>query len=348
MPTPKRPRGFTLIELLVVIAIIGVLIALLLPAVQAAREAGRRTQCLNNLKQIGLALHNYNDAHKCFPFGKGLDYRQTLPTAPVYPRWSTHSMLLPFIEKADFYVSINYDLPPETPGMQGVTAFMPAFQNANRENSVECRRIVPTFLCPSDLVPAGDWPGQNNYAGNQGGWLCDRSDAQPAATDIAPGETQTGVFYYLSHTRVKDVADGLSKTAFFSEKIRGQIAPDPRTDMLIMANQTSLDAAWNACNSLNAATATPLTSKWGFSWVMGENCCTLYNHVSVPNKVTCAGTPFPGTMTNMAMVVPPSSRHPGGVNVLFGDGNVTFISESVDLNVWRAYGTRNGGETIPQ
>src|SRR3954469_12186800 len=130
--TPKyRRRGFTLIELLVVIAIIGVLIALLLPAVQQAREAGRRTQCLNNLKQIGIALHNYHDAHQVFPFGKGLDYRQTLPAAPVYPRWSVHSMLLPYVERGDFYATINYELPPETPGMQGVIPFMPAYQNPN-------------------------------------------------------------------------------------------------------------------------------------------------------------------------------------------------------------------------
>jgi prepilin-type N-terminal cleavage/methylation domain-containing protein/prepilin-type processing-associated H-X9-DG protein len=344
----RRSHGFTLIELLVVIAIIGVLIALLLPAVQQAREAGRRTQCLNNVKQIGLAVHNYHDAHRCFPFGKGLDYRQTLPSAPVYPRWSVHSMLLPFIERGDFYDTINYSLPPETPGMQGVIPFMPPFQNANRENAVESRRVVPTFLCPSDLAQAGDWPGQNNYVGNQGGWLCDRSDSPASANDIAPGEVQTGVFYYLSKVRVKDVSDGLAKTAFFSEKIRGQGSPDPKTDMLIIVNQTSLDATWNACNNLNAATATPLTSKWGYSWVMGENCCTLYNHVAVPNDTTCAGFPFPGTMTNMAMVVPPSSRHPGGVNVLFGDGNVQFISDTTSLAIWRAMGTRNGGETASQ
>src|SRR2546422_6600055 len=101
-------KGFTLIELLVVIAIIAVLIALLLPAVQMAREAARRTQCRNNLKQIGLALQNYHATHKVFPFGKGMDYRSVMPTIPVYPRWSTHSMILPELEYANLYNNINF------------------------------------------------------------------------------------------------------------------------------------------------------------------------------------------------------------------------------------------------
>src|SRR5262245_50975279 len=129
----RRRAGFTLIELLVVIAIIGVLIALLLPAVQQAREASRRAQCSNNLKQIGLALHNYHDAHKILPFGKGKDYQTSLPGTPVYPRWSTQALLLPFIERDDFYTGINFELPPETPGMQGVIPFMPPYQNPARQ-----------------------------------------------------------------------------------------------------------------------------------------------------------------------------------------------------------------------
>src|SRR5262245_56803473 len=108
----QRPRGFTLIELLVVIAIIAVLIALLLPAVQMAREAARRTQCRNNLKQIGLALQNYHSTHQVFPFGKGMDYRSVLPAAPVFARWSTHALILPEIEYANLYNAINFSFPP--------------------------------------------------------------------------------------------------------------------------------------------------------------------------------------------------------------------------------------------
>src|SRR5262249_51458276 len=128
--------------------------------------------------------------------------------------------------------------------------------------------------------------------------------------------------------------------------LRGNGVPDPRTDMLTIANTAPLDDTYNTCTSANAATATPLTSKQGFSWVMGEMCCTTYNHVSAPNTTTCAGLGFPGTMANMAMQVPPSSNHTGGVNVLMGDGATRFVQNSVDLNVWRAVGTRNGGEAI--
>lgn len=337
-----RRRGFTLIELLVVIAVIAILIALLLPAVQQAREAARRGHCRNNLKQIGLAIHNYVDSHKRMPFGKGPSY----PGAPVYARWSQHSQLLPFLDQVALYKSIRFDSPPDTPGMGGVVAFMPAFTSPGGVNTVPSRTLVPMFLCPSDSPPSDPWQAQNNYVGNQGGWLCDRSDTPGAPTDNSPNEVQTGVFYFLSKVAPSDVRDGLSQTAFFSEKKRGFGTADPKTDMFIIPHQTSLNATYTACTNLNTATATPLTSKWGYSWVMGENCCTQYNHVATPNKTTCGGTGFPGTMTNMAMQVPPSSHHPGGVHVQFGDGAVRFVNDSVDLTVWRAIGTRASKENV--
>ena len=339
----RRP-GFTLIELLVVIAIIGVLIALLLPAVQAAREAGRRAQCINNLKQIGIAIHNYHGAFQALPFGKGPSYGTVLPGTPVYARWSANSQLLMFIEQGNLFNSINFNLPPETPGMAGAVPFMPPYQNPNRANATASVTQVATFLCPSDGPPINSWPGGNNYLGNQQTWACDLSEN--SASTVAPNEQPRGIFYFLSAVRLADVTDGTSNTAFYSEKLRGKGIPDPRTDMFAVPNQTSLDATFQTCQTINKMTTPPLTSRQGMSWVMGEMCCTSYNHVAPPNGTSCAGINFPGSMANMAMQVPPSSRHPGGVNVLMGDGSCRFLKDTVALTTWRAVGTRNGGETI--
>lgn len=344
----RRRIGFTLVELLVVIAIIGILIGLLLPAVQKIRGAAARIKCQNNLRQIGLALHNYNDVYGQLPTGKEHDYRKSplVPGCPVYPRWSVHSQILPFLEQDNLYKSINFDYPPETPGMAGAVNFMPAWENPGRVNAEACRTVVSIFLCPADQLPQDDWEGQNNYLANQGAsFLCDLSERLPST--IAPKEKPNGVFYYLSKVRLTDIIDGTSNTALFSEKIRGQGYPNPRTDMFMMMNTNTMDATYAECNGLDPSMALPLTSKQGYSWVMGEMCCTLYNHVSTPNTRTCAGMGFPGNMANMAMQVPPSSHHVGGVNVLFGDCSVRLISDAIDLATWRAIGSRNLGEVIP-
>jgi prepilin-type N-terminal cleavage/methylation domain-containing protein/prepilin-type processing-associated H-X9-DG protein len=340
----KIRAGFTLIELLVVIAIIAVLIALLLPAVQAAREAARRAQCLNNLKQIGLAVANYESSFRVYPFGKGLAYTGIVPGAVGYARWSALSQLLIFIEQGNLFNSINFSLPPETPGMEGALAFMPAYQDPNGENSTACVTQVAVFLCPSDQPPIPTWPGGTNYQCNQQTWACDLSDNFPSTN--APSEIPRGIFYYNSSTKVASVTDGTSNTAYFSEKVRGTGVPNPKTDLLVFPNQTSQDAVYLACSQLNVLSAVPLTSREGMSWVMGEMCCSLYNHVAPPNQTSCAAPNYPGNMANMAMQVPPSSLHPGGVNVMMGDGSTRFVKNSVDLQTWRNLGTRNGGEII--
>ena len=356
----SRRRGFTLIELLVVIAIIGVLVGLLLPAVQAAREAGRRIQCTNNLKQVGLAIHNYVSTFGVLPPGKGLCYGTqagcsgSYPGAAPYARWSALSQLLLYIEQGNLYNSLNFNLPPETPGMAGDIPFMPAYTNAGRENSTSCRYQVAGFLCPSDISggPLAEWPGGNNYLGNLGTWACDLSESFPST--VAPGELPQGLFYYRSSVRLADVIDGLSNTAFFSEKIRGSgmTDSDARSDSMIMSGAitptpTGIDATYQNCKSHNPAGTPRLTKRQGMSWVMGEMCCSAYNHVSTPNDVTCAGTGFTGNMANMPMMVPPSSRHPNGVNTLLGDGSVKFVKNGISLQTWRAIGTRSGGEIVP-
>jgi prepilin-type N-terminal cleavage/methylation domain-containing protein len=343
----KVRHGFTLIELLVVIAIIAVLIALLLPAVQAAREAARRGQCLNNLKQIGIAIANYESAFKVYPSGKGVAYTGIVPGAAGYARWSSQSQLLMFIEQGALFNSINFNLPPSTPGMEAAgspTSFMPAYNQP--QNNTACLTQVATFLCPSDAPPISTWPGGNNYLANQQTWACDLSDSPTYQNTNAPTEFPRGVFYYNSAVQVAGVTDGLSNTAYFSEKIRGNGTPNPKTDLLIFTNQASTSAVYQACTQLNALTAPPLTSRQGMSWVMGEMCCTLYNHVAPPNQTSCAAFPYTGNMAYMAMQVPPSSNHPGGVNVLMGDASGRFIKNSVAVQTWQILGTRNGGEVI--
>ncbi|HEX7447606.1 MAG TPA: DUF1559 domain-containing protein, partial [Pirellulales bacterium] len=277
------------------------------------------------------------------PFGKGASY----PGAPIYARWSQHALLLPYIEQQALYNSMDFRFPPATPGMGGIVNFMPAYSNPGGQNNLPCTVQVPGFLCPSDgttVDPA--WRGQNNYAANQGSWLCDRTQMLDPNALVAPTEIQTGVFFYLSAVTLADVLDGVSNTAFFSEKLRGLGSPDPRRDMFIIPAQTSLASTYLTCTNLDPLFATPLTSKWGFSWVMGENCCTQYNHVAPPNSNSCGGTGFSGTMSNMAMQVAPTSAHPTGVNVCMGDGSVRFVSDNVDLLIWRASGTRRSNEAM--
>jgi prepilin-type processing-associated H-X9-DG protein len=166
-------------------------------------------------------------------------------------------------------------------------------------------------------------------------------------SDVAPSEQMRGIFYYLSHVRIADIIDGTSNTAFFSEKLKGQGTPDARTSAYQIPAPTTLAGLLQACQAVNPLTGTPLTTRQGASWVMGEMCCTSYNHVYPPNKLTCAGVGFsPNNMRNMPMQVPPTSYHAGGVNMLFGDGTVRFVKETIDLVTWQAIGTRNGSEVL--
>jgi prepilin-type N-terminal cleavage/methylation domain-containing protein len=350
--TRNQRRAFTLIELLVVIAIIAVLIALLLPAVQAAREAARRTQCVNNLKQIGIATHNYHDVFQCLPFGKGPDYMAIDPNAPIYARWSAHSQLLSYIEQKVLFDAINFSFPPDTPdlGVSGMGDLMPPYSSPSGSNATVSRVMLSAFICPSDAGGVTSWPGSSCYSANEGCWLCDACEASPST--VAPGVLPLGPFYNKSCVNLASFTDGTSQTALFSERRRGRATPDPKSDLFQMNNATSLDQTYQTCTGLNVSMAMIYSSSVGMAWAVGDMTCTTYNHVSTPNTRSCAGTGMgmgmmgEDMMVNMAVQLPPSSYHPGGVNVGIGDGSVRFVKDTINLTAWRSLSTRNGGEIL--
>ena len=320
---PGRRPGFTLIELLVVVAIIGVLVALLLPAVQAAREAARRSQCVNNLKQIGLAVHNYANAYGVFPAGRSSIVEEAIGGE----NWSVHSFLLPFVEQSENFDRLNFSLRPDDAV----------------ENDTAQRLWISTYLCPSDFHQLPNVNGPNNYRACVG-------------SSFEQGPENNGVFVQLKWHRPGAVLDGLSKTAFFSERVRGDGDNNKVTigsDCFRIRNaENTLDKVYEACNSLPVGTQTGpalQSSAMGRFWITGHMYTTRYNHVNTPNRIACgrmvASAPDVGTrVNNNGGAVTASSNHPGGVNVLFGDGSVTFVGNSISLAAWRAYATKDGNE----
>lgn len=309
-----RRQGFTLIELLVVIAIIAILIALLVPAVQKVREAAARTQCTNNLKQFGLALHNFHDANKKFPPGRDSK------------NFSTHAYLLPYMEQDAIFKTINFTVSYNN----GANAFARAQQ-------------VPIFLCPSDtrtlLVPAG-WAG-TNYRANQGsGILWGATGTGSNAGMPSPN----GPFYQDSRHKMTDVSDGTSNTAAFSEHLIGDfsnaIATD-RTDTFApgthpaTADQAVADCAGVSLSNLGAQGVSDV----GAPWLRGYHSTTIYFHVGGPNTRSCMFPP--GRIATTA-----NSNHSNGVNVTLCDGSVRFVTNSISLSTWRAAGSRDQGEVL--
>ena len=313
-----RRSAFTLIELLVVIAIIAVLIALLLPAVQAAREAARRMQCTNNLKQIGLAMHNYQESRGCLP-GADMVFNVT--------ELSALSMVLPYLEQTSIYNAINFDFPYADPN------------NNPFPNDTVRMTVLSGFICPSDLPsPIPSLGGQTNYMANMGSWIVWQSAIGPNAGLANPN----GIFYANSATTFAAITDGLSNTTLYSERVLADgnnAIVSPIADVFFSPlAPTTIDDAVADCQAVNIYDLNnqfPLYM--GAPWLCGQH---IFLEVTPPNSRSC------GFFVYLRAIMPASSRHPGGVNTCFADGSVKFIKDSINVQTWRALGTRAGGEVV--
>ncbi len=316
----RARRGFTLVELLVVIAIIGALIALLLPAVQSARETSRRIACANNLKQLGLALHSFHDAFGYFPPGRG---------GPAPLVFSPQAFLLPYVEQGGLYGQIDFKSAPMSLVIAGVSY-------SGAANNAAAIQTVSVLSCPSDpdegRVPGSTYGG-TDYA------ACTGSGNVGYGTLVAAD----GVFFLTSSIRFADLIDGTSHTAAFSERMLGTGltvtslgSGDSALYVLELGN--GVDVSPSTCASLG-------TGDWystrGAKWMLGNYGNTLYNHYYAPSTANwdCMN------QAQQKGLMGARSNHPGGVNLLLCDGSTRFVASTVNLTVWQAVATRAGAET---
>ena len=367
-----QPRAFTLIELLVVIAIIAVLIALLLPAVQSAREAARRIQCTNNLKQLGLAVHNYHATNNCFPSGalypcSTVDFG--IGNQGACWDWAVGPLvqIFNYTEQTVLYNAYNADLgvwgsqPPNTSG--------PTLWWAN---TTVFNTQINTLICPSDArqLPTSTQLSVANYGGNFGGPFCLGGYSGTMIPSMNPGFSSFFDPDLLMSTArtigIQAVTDGTSNTSLWSEMLTPPATPTSVVAGMgkMFENRVFFDAAapnstptpagvmafLAACNALPPGTRA-VHSAMGYQWWTAYPYYTNsnFNHVGTPNTRQCqtalgnrlgtAGLDIYGTGS-------PNSLHPGGVNVGFADGSVKFIKDSIDTQTWWALGSRANGEVI--
>jgi prepilin-type N-terminal cleavage/methylation domain-containing protein/prepilin-type processing-associated H-X9-DG protein len=328
-----RRAAFTLVELLVVMAIIGLLVALLLPAVQAAREAARRSQCKNNLRQIGIALHNYEGVLGKLPPG-----RLRMMVDGKGRCYSAYAHLLPFLEASSLWQLIDFNENPE-----------------DAVNAVALHQTIPYFLCPSDQNRKLQGESAVHNYPLSTGTTFPLSLANPGRAPV------TGVFYENSQTRFADITDGLSQTVCISETVKSEGGPDVwdgvgKTNgfVLTQGNDNGLSGPELTDYAAQCHGAgLRLQQTRGSRWLYGAPGHSMYNHMRAPNDpdIDCRGGIPHSNKTNflwdrLSHNVAARSRHPGGVHALFCDGHIDFAASTIRLSVWQTYGSRNGGETV--
>ncbi len=305
----RRTRGgFTLVELLVVIAIIGILVALLLPAVQAAREAGRRSSCLNNLKQIGLGMHNHNDTYKALPYGQfgGYINNGNVPVPPAPSPKSCYTWpinLMPFVEQQPQYDTLVAWLKAN----DNYACFAPMARNK-----------FPQYMCPSDAN--GGWVGSEGFHGNY--LACNGSTVNwdGGALPVSGGTANTGVILVNKANKLASITDGTSNTLLASETLLWETGDDRRGRYYNSYQGESLMSTLYAPNT----TANDVQYSCG---------------TGLPLKQPCVAVSAGANSINSAR-----SNHPGGVCVALADGSIRFVSQTVNLITWQQLGTRAGGE----